>query len=102
MGVQNLTLLGITNPPANLQPNFEGVLIHCGLCPLYLRKRTSELSLEMSALCRKRTHAPQQKCEHLPLLELTRACTAKIDTGRLQNHPNSGAGVGTGDADSRD
>src|SRR5215470_3834652 len=30
-------------------------------CPLYPQKRTSELSRGMSALCQKRTHAPQQK-----------------------------------------
>src|SRR5215471_14125488 len=29
-------------------------------CPLYPQKQTLELSLEMSALCQKRTHAPQQ------------------------------------------
>src|SRR5262249_3640352 len=29
-------------------------------CPLYPRKRTLGLSSEMSALCQKRTHAPQQ------------------------------------------
>src|SRR5262249_54923696 len=28
-------------------------------CPLYPQKRTSQLSREMSALCQKRTHAPQ-------------------------------------------
>src|SRR6516164_11754590 len=29
-------------------------------CPLYPQMRTSQLSREMSALCQKRTHAPQQ------------------------------------------
>jgi hypothetical protein len=30
-------------------------------CPLYPQKRTLELTLGMSALCQKRTHALQQK-----------------------------------------
>src|SRR6516164_5037912 len=32
-----------------------------GSCPLYPSKRTSRARLEMSALCQKRTYAPQQK-----------------------------------------
>jgi len=40
---------------------------HCGIsnqCPLYSQKRTLELSRGMSALCQKRTHAPQQSASY--------------------------------------
>jgi hypothetical protein len=33
----------------------------CAGCPLYPQKRTLEDITSMSALCQKRTHAPQQK-----------------------------------------
>src|SRR5262249_2373576 len=42
----------------------SGQSVPLGLCPLYPRKRTSIGATTLSALCQKRTNAPQQKSRY--------------------------------------
>src|SRR5215831_13863607 len=54
-----LTPLEWTQRPLRVKSRPHGITQT--LCPLYPRKRTNSRHLEMSALCQKRTHAPQHK-----------------------------------------